>query len=92
MEVVKGYDAKEMKRMLPCEEMNRPRFVGGSNEAGRRRKDGHGLPGGRKTGKSSLLFRPWYVWVKRITDERLNMQFTVQLTKRGTTHTDHVHV
>jgi hypothetical protein len=47
MEVVKGYDAKEMKRTVPCEEMN---HGGGSNGAGRRPTDGHGRPGGRETG------------------------------------------
>jgi hypothetical protein len=50
MEVVKGYDAKEMKRTVPCEEMNRLSFARDSKEAGRRLKDGHGLPGGRETG------------------------------------------
>lgn len=50
MEVVKGYDAKEMKGTVPCEEMNRPSFARDSNEFVRRRKDGHGLPGGRETG------------------------------------------
>jgi hypothetical protein len=40
MGVVKGYDATEMKNTVPCEEMNRQRFDGDSNEVGRRlRKD-----------------------------------------------------
>jgi hypothetical protein len=50
MEVVKGYDAKAMKRTVPCEEMYHQNFGGGSNGAGRRPRDGHGRPGGRKTG------------------------------------------
>jgi len=50
MEVVKGYDAKEMKRTVPCEEMNRLSFARDLNEVGRCRRDGHGLPGGRETG------------------------------------------
>lgn len=50
MEVVKGYDAKEeMKRAVPCEEMNRQGFAGDSNEAGRCLKDGHGRLGGRES-------------------------------------------
>ena len=51
MEVVKGkgYDAREMKKKVPCE-MNRPSFVCDSNETERRLKDGHGLPGERESG------------------------------------------
>ena len=60
MGVVKGYDAKEMKSIVPCEEMmNRQRFDGDSNEIGRRLKDGRRFEGGRETGQSCLLFRPW---------------------------------
>jgi hypothetical protein len=50
MRGVKGYDAKEMKSRVPCEEMNHQSFAGDSNEAGRRLKDGHGRPGERETG------------------------------------------
>jgi len=65
MEVVEGYDAKEMMRRVPCEEMNHQSFGVDSNGAERRPGDGHGRPGGRKTGQPFLLFRPWYVWVMK---------------------------
>jgi hypothetical protein len=59
MRVVKGFDASEMKNTVPCEEMNRQRVDGDSNESGRcQRKDARF--GGRETGQSCLLFRPWY--------------------------------
>jgi hypothetical protein len=74
MEVVKGYDAEEMKRTVPW---NHQSFGGGSNGAGRRPRDGHGRPGGRETGLASLLFRPWYVWVmnEKFTEDQLSMHF-----------------
>jgi hypothetical protein len=52
MGVVKGYDAKEMKSIVPCEEMmNRQRFDGDSNEIGLRlKKDVRRCEGGRETG------------------------------------------
>ncbi len=49
MEVVKGYDAKAMMRTIPCE-MDHQSFGVDSNGAERRPRDGHGRPGGRKTG------------------------------------------
>ncbi len=69
MEAVKGYDAQEMMRRVPCEEMNHQSSGVDSNEAERRPRDGHGLPEGRETGPS-LLFRPWYVWVMNESIQR----------------------
>lgn len=62
MEAVKWYDAKELMRTVPCEEMNHQNSGVDLNGAERRPRDGHGQPGERET-KPSLLFRPWYVWV-----------------------------